>query len=290
VLGRVGRWKIGYDDEWQPPADDGSWWIPFDLLVAEERPDAVRVVAERSDLRYALWIPLDDLMVVPTERVVFSPALEESVPGDGPSVQLAGGAAVDVLERKDGWAQLRVDRPEVRATGWVPETRIGRVFVENDFNAALEIVDLEPAAGTAVYDRPDGRALAVLRPEPEAYVRVKSLGAAQDGWREILFPTPSLLVHGWVRADRLATVEAESPAVSTHSVSGYDASGVTWLDVPAGTTVRAGPDGDAFVYCFADTRLVALEERPERGLSVAVHTLWGDVPGWLDAAGPAPSP
>jgi hypothetical protein len=287
MLGQVGRWKLSYDEEWRTAAADGSWWLPFDLLVMEERPSAVRVVAERGDLRYALWIPLDDLMVVPTERVVFSSELEETVPADGPSVQLASGAVVEVLERKDGWASLRVDRPEVQATGWVRETRIGRVFVEDDFNAPLEVVDLEPAAGTAVYDRPDGTALAVLRPQPDAYVRVKSLGPEEGGWREILYPTVSILVHGWVRADRLTAVEAESPAVSSHSVSNYDASGVTWLDVPAGTTVRAGPDGEVFAYCFADTKLVLLEERPARGLSVALRTLWGDVPGWVDCTPPS---
>jgi hypothetical protein len=175
----------------------------------------------------------------------------------------------------------------VEAQGWVRDTQVGRVYEDDDFNVGGEILDLQPAPGTAVYDRPDGVAFAVLRPDPDGELQVKSLGPVEDGWREVLYPTPTLFVRGWVRAETLAPVPAVSPGPATHSTHGYDASATVWLDVPAGTELRTGPGGDVFAFCYSDAKLILRPVRLERGVEVGLRTLWGEATGWVDCAPPA---
>ncbi|MBI5491212.1 MAG: hypothetical protein HY905_28025 [Deltaproteobacteria bacterium] len=285
VLGRAREWKASFDEPWREPSGAGSPKPPFEVLVAEERSEGVRVVVEGAGVRVALWVLPGDLMAVPTERVVLCPAPDEPVAGDGPSVQLAPGGPAVVVERKDGWVLFDVDTPAVRAGGWALETRVGRVYERHDFNVAFEIADLEPSPGTTVHDRPYGAELAVLRPDAGAHVRVKSLGAEQDGWREVLYPSPTLLVRGWVRADRLAAAEAlaspSPPAPAEPTSEGEGEDGEARVALPAGTEVRTAPDGDVLAFCFADVRLRMLEDRPSPGAWVLLPTPWGDVTGWV---------
>ncbi|MBI5500085.1 MAG: hypothetical protein HY907_07560 [Deltaproteobacteria bacterium] len=282
VLGRAGEWKPSFDEPWREPSGDASPAPPLEMLVAEERSEAVRVVVEGAGMRVALWVRPDDLAAVPTERVVLCPAPDEPIAGDGPGVQLVPGGPGVAVERKDGWVLFDVDTPAVRAHGWVIETRVGRVYERHDFNVAFEVADLETAPETTVHDRPDGAVLAVLRPEGNAHVRVKSLGAEEDGWREVLYPSPTLLVRGWVRADRLAVADSAPPASAEPSTAGDDAQESERVSLRAGTELRTGPDGDVVAFCFADVRLDRIEDGPPPGLWVLLPTPWGDVTGWAE--------
>jgi hypothetical protein len=286
VLAHVGEWKVTSDDAWRASEEGADWWVPFDVLVMEESVEAVRVVADRDDLFYAVYVRPEDLALLPTGRVVLLPAPDEEVDPAGPSVQLAGGAPIEVLERKDGYARIRVEQADVGAEGWVRESDVGRVYRKDDFNLADEVVDLEPAAATEVYDVPGGRLLATLRTAADAEVRVRALGAEREGWREILYPSALFFVRGFVRAERLTAVEAGTPSLRGHGASGYDANGTTWLDVPAGTSVLTGPQGEVFAYTYADAKLVLHAERPERGAEVGVHTIFGEATGWTACALP----
>jgi hypothetical protein len=288
VLAHVGEWKVTSDEAWRAPEEGADWWVPFDVLVMEESVEAVRVVADRDDLFYAVYVRPQDLALVPTGRVVLVPAPDEDVDPAGPSVQLAGGAPIAVLERKDGYARIRVEQSDVQAEGWVRESDVGRVYRKNDFNLTDEVVDLEPAPAAEVFETPGGRLLATLRADADAEVRVRALGPASDGWREILYPSALFFVRGFVRADRLTAVAAGTPAIRGHGASGYDASGTTWLDVPAGMSILTDPQGDVFAYAYADAKLILHAERPERGADVGVHTIFGEATGWTACALPPP--
>jgi hypothetical protein len=289
VLANVGTWKLTRDEEWRQPIDGASSWVPFDVLVADQAGDEVRVVAEREDLLYAVWIPLADLARVPVQTVALAPAPGGPPDEDEPGVRLAGGAPLETLEQQDGWTHVRTTAAEVKADGWVPDVLLGRIYHDADFAVADETVDLEPAVGLEVRDAPDGRLLAFLRSDPSLVMRVRALGPAQNGWREIRYPTPVVVVHGWVQADGLATASAESPPGSTHTISTYHARGdFNWLQVPIATEVTAVPDGEVFAVTTAGTKLIVGAERSPNRTSITVRTIWGDAPGWVKCE-PIPS-
>ena len=283
VLGRAGEWRTAFEDPWNEPAAEGTSALPVEVLVAEERPEGMRVVMENAGLRVAMWVRPSDLAVVPTERIVLSPAPDEPVAGDGPGVQLAPGVAATVVDRKDGWVLYEVETREVAARGWVRETRVGRVYLRQDFNVACEVADLEPMAGTTVHDRPDGALLATLRPEEAAQVRVKDLGVVEGEWREVLYPTAAILVRGWVRAERLAPGVPSGAVVSGEDVVDAGAADGERIALPAGTDLLTGPGGEPFAYPFTDLRLAPAGAPPSLGgVWVVLPTPWGEVIGWIE--------
>jgi hypothetical protein len=163
VLAHVGHWKLDRDGEWQEPIEGAQSWAPFDLVVAETAGDEVRVVAEREDLLYAVWIPRDDLALVPVQTTTLAAAPGGAADADDPGVQLAGGAPIEVLERQNGWAHVRTTAPEVKAEGWMPEVLLGSMYRADPFPVTEESPDLEPAVGLEVHSSSIGGVLAVLR-------------------------------------------------------------------------------------------------------------------------------
>jgi len=282
VLAHVGSWKLAPDEEWREAEEGADSWVPFDVLVADQAGDDIRVVAERDDLLYAVWIRRADLARVPVEPVALGSAPGRAPDEDEPGVRLAGGAPVEVLEQQSGWTHVRTQAAELQADGWVPDVLLARIYRESDFVVVDERIDLEPAAGLEVCDGPNGHVLAVLRPDAATRMRVQALGEPQGGWREIRYPSTLYLVHGWVKAEGLTAASPETPAGSTHTVSGYDARGqFNWLQISVATEVSDGPDGDVFAVTTMGTKLVVGTERAPKRTSVLLHSIWGDIPGWV---------
>jgi hypothetical protein len=283
VLGHVGVWKIAREEaEWRQPVEGADQWVPFDVLVAEQAGEEVRVVAERDDLLYTVWILRDDLALVPVQQVVLASAAGTSADADEPGVQLSGGEPIAVLEQKDGWTHVRVARAELQAEGWLPDAVLGRIYGTSDFVVADERLDLEPAAGLELCETANGKVLAVLRPDPATRLRVKALGEAQGGWREILLPSPAFLVRGWVKADGLAPASAENPPGPTHTISAIRPRGnINWMQVPVAFEVLTAVDGDTFAVTTMGTKLVVAPDRAPSRTAVTLQTIWGDVLGWI---------
>jgi len=282
VLARIGRWKLTLAEEWRPAPEGGPSWAPFDVLVAEQSGDAVRVVADRDDMTYAVWVPLEDLAWVPVETVTFGNAAGDTPSADGPSVRLAGGAPIEVLERQNGWTHVRAQSAAFRAEGWVADALVSRIYRKTDLPVAGETTGIEPAAGLDVRDSPDGRVLATLSPDGTARMRVRALGEAQNGWREILYPTVQARVRGWVRADGLAPASAEHPEGPSHSVSTFQVRGdFRWMQISIGMEVWTAPDGVVFAVASRGTKILVVPDRLPLGMGVTVRTIFGDVSGWI---------
>jgi hypothetical protein len=283
VLGHVGTWKLSREEEWRQPAEGADEWVPFDVLVAEQAGDEVRVVAEREDLLYTVWVLRSDLALVPVQPVVLASAPGASADADEPGVQLSGGEPVEVVEQKDGWTHVRLSTAELQAEGWLPDAVLGRIYGASDFVVADERLDLEPAAGLEVCETANGKVLAVLRPDPATRLRVRALGEAQGGWREILLPSPAFLVRGWVKVGGLAPASVETPPGPTHTISVYHARGnINWMQVPVALEVFDAPEGDTFAVTTMGTKLVVAPDRAPRRTAVTIQTIWGDVLGWLE--------
>jgi hypothetical protein len=286
---RLGTWKLAPEEDWRPAPERDRPVSPFDVVVADRAGAEVRVVAQFEDLLVAVWVPSEDLAVVPVEQVDVVREPGAAAAADGPGASLAGGAEIEVLEEREGWTHVRPAATEFRVDGWVPSVLVGRVYRDADFDVLAETLDLEPAAGLEVYDGSglEARVLAVLRPDAAAAVRVRALGEPREGRREVLFASARALLRGWVRADALAPADAQHPAPSSHSVFSFHVRGEhNWLQVPVGTELRTA-EGDVFAVTTQGTKLVVASDRAPRRTAVSLRTPWGDVVGWT-ACEPVP--
>ena len=284
VLATVGKWKLTPGEEWREPVEGASSWVPFDVLVMDPGGAEVRVVAEREDMLYAVWIPKEDLALVPVQAVTLAPTKGDGPDEDEPGVQLAGGTPIEALEQQGGWTHVRTKLGDVVAEGWVPDTLLGRMYRQSDFVVSEERVDLLPEVNLEVFDGtgPTASKIATLRPDAAQALRVRALAPAANGWREIRYPNATVIVRGFVQETGLATASTEHPAGSTHTISANRVRGdFAWLQVPVTTEVRLSPDGDVFAVTTMGTKLIVAPGHTPNRTPVTLKTIWGDAPGFV---------
>jgi hypothetical protein len=284
VLASVGRWKLTPQEEWREPVEGASSWVPFDVLVMDPGGAEVRVVAEREDMLYAVWIPREDLAQVPVQAVTLAPTKGSTPDEDEPGVQLAGGTPIETLEQQGGWTRVRTKLAELVAEGWIPDTLLGRMYRQSDFVVSEERVDLLPEVSLEVRDAPSptGALLATLRPDAAQALRVRALAPAANGWREIRYPNATAIVRGFVQESGLATASAENPGGSTHTISANRVRGdFAWLQVPVTTEIRLSADGDVFAVTTMGTKLIVAPGHTPNRTPVTLKTIWGDAPGFV---------
>lgn len=280
VIAHYGSAWLRLDGE--PKASPG-WGTPTAtaIAVAEVRDDRVRILHDDDDARVLLWIERDALATVTRREVGLLAAVGEPAPvRGGPGVTIAAGTVVQILGDVGDHHVIEVSADDLHVSGVLADDAIGDLW---DSVPATEPPDPSHwmARGTTIHAEP--HAGAPVLAETREPVEVEIHGDAQDGWREIETAGPSIVVRGFVFADRVSA----DPSWGSHGTGsghGYGASHRISVEVPAGACLYDRIGGEVIgVNTVARTRLAHHGDEPGWWY-VIVGSPWG----LLDLAAHAP--
>jgi len=249
------------------------------LVVVDQVLDRVRVISQQDRFRLLLWIDVDDVYTVLTERVTLEPdtggGSRRGTPDEHGAALLHPGLPVHVDGERDAMAHIRHRDECVSLSGLVPRAALGSQFVpietgERQVNALV-------GAGTPVFDRPGGKQIARFLSDCE----VTDTGAESDGHRPILYATEWMELRGWVAAQ-----SGKASGNGSASSWGYGLGQLgLWgsrsrVRLTEGTCLYARRGGPAIGVVTEDAE--APLTPPVKGWwQVPIETGWGDLTVWV---------
>ena len=235
------------------------------LHVLAETPDHVRVISEDDSARVALWILRGDALPVPVAEVQLTDE-RGAAPTDA-GVWLEPGAKIAVHRAIDGRREIAMTTEVVNVVGWVPASALGAVWT---FVPPVKVAPTHQLGVVALRAAPSADAAVVATTLTETNVVA---GEARGEWRSVELRRDGLRIRGWVPVRALDSALLEDWGTIGLG-SYYTTSHTLKIDVPAGTCLFAGDDGDVVgVNTKQKTRLgYAPEGEWQR---VLVGTPWG---------------
>jgi hypothetical protein len=250
------------------------------LVVVDQVPGRVRVISPQDHYRLLLWLDMDDLYTVMTERAALAPdgAGRAGAPtgADHAAIRLNPGMAVQVDGESRGMAHVRHRDDCVSFSGLVSRAALGTEF--EPIETIERHTDSAVAAGTAVYDRPGGRLVARFLADCE----VVTTGRENDGHRPILYASEWFELRGWIAA-------ASGKAGAASSASGAWSYGIGHLGLwgarsrmrlPERTCLFARRGGPAVGVITEDTD-APMSPPVHAWWAVPLETGWGDLTVWV---------
>ncbi len=247
---------------------------PTELVVLEDGPDHVRVLATSEASELAVYVPVRDLAV--TTKEVAELELAVAGPIDA-RVVLLPGAPLEVdttpgLVRK---ASLRDPRIELHGT--LPMRAVGRVFVpaERETPSPTHSVD-SPAS---VLASPRGVVVAQLKPTELDWLVVRLLEGPIDGHCKIALHEERFSLEGWVPEGALMPGDARPTHLG--GISGWGSS--SSFELPGGTILYGGPEAPQVGRLLtAHTVSGAAGLRDKRAPINLYLKPWGFIQVWID--------
>jgi hypothetical protein len=235
------------------------------LHVIAEMRDRLRVVSEDDGARVALWILRGDALPVPTVEVQLTDQ-RGAAPSDA-GVWLEPGAAITVHRASDGRREVAMTTEMVNVIGWVPAGALGAVWTVVP-PVTIPTTHVVTAGPLRAAPSADAAVIAATREDASVVA-----GETRGEWRMVELRRDGLRIRGWVPARALTAGAGEEwGTIGLGSV--YTSSHTMKLDVPAGTCLFAGADGE--VVGVTTRQKIRLGHVPQDGWQqVLVGTPWG---------------
>lgn len=237
------------------------------LPVLGESNERVRIVIEDDDARYAVWIDRAD-----TWLAVGAPARLTDLAGhmfEHSGVWVSLGAPVTVVEREPGRRRIQVRDPLLAIEGWLGERLLANVWLvpAGDRTPTQVKQGSYTDSWTAPPDkRPQARLVkgVKIRARPDlaapivAIVREEVTGAivTPGPWTELEIVRPHARIVGFVERSSIAPTDDHFGTIGIGGGHGFGMSHADRIDVPAGTCLFDGKEGEVIgVQLVATTRL-----------------------------------
>jgi hypothetical protein len=225
------------------------------LPVIDETRLRIRIVIEDDDARYALWIDRDDAWLA-----LGAPAQLADRDGriiDGAGVWTTLGAPIDVIDRVKGRRRVRIVDELLVLEGWVATSVLDHVWVvppgdrtptdmrQGDSRSWSPPKDPRPfgtlAKGTQVRARGQATAPVIASVRDEIVVKIAERGTS---WTAVEVVRPHARVRGFVETTAVVPAVDDVDLRGTGSGHGFGMSHADRIEVPAGTCLFDGREGE----------------------------------------------
>jgi len=225
------------------------------LPVIDETRDRIRVVVEDDDARFALWIDREDTWLALAAPVQLADRHGQQVADVGVWGSL--GAPVDVIGGATGRRRVRLRDELLALDGWVGSKVVDNVWVvapgdrtptdmrQNEVPTWSPPTDARPhgrlAKGAVLRARPaaDGAVVATVT-DPIIAVIVGRKGA----WTVVEVVRPHARVRGFVATASITPSDDDQDSHGSGSGHGFGMSHADKIEVPAGTCLFDGREGE----------------------------------------------
>ncbi len=275
-----------------------EWVMP----VIDERGAKIRIVTEDDDARLAVWIERDDTWSSIAATIELADHAGHASPRAG--AWLTIGAPVEISAHASGRGEVQLHDDAVQVAGWVPSAVLSHVWLvpsgdrtptDHDFNNRTRFSNEPPQGRTPAKIVPQTPILAM--PRIGAGVIATTVGeelrvgivAKHGAYTEIEIVRPHARIHGFVQTTTLSPSDDPSLGHGSGTGSGFGMSHADRIDVPAGTCLFDGIEGEVTGVQLAPTTRLGHRKTEQVAWSlVYVGNLWSAAPLYVRNIGDDP--